>query len=156
MRKLAVTALAILVVSSAFAQTESVSLDGSWWAKASAGQRILWLQGYDDGFTSALRIAASLKSESDKQLPAPQSVGERLHLRTFMRYTAANPRILSNQEISDEMTLFYKDFRNTPVCWSDAEPVAELALTIGAPSEVDLDALRAEDAKSGCKKFPVK
>jgi hypothetical protein len=146
----------LLIASSAFAQTEYVSLDGSWWVKASEVERVLWLQGYDDGFTDALKLAASLKSESDKQFPAPKSVSERLHLRNLRRYAEANPQIPSKRAINDEMTLFYKDFRNTPVCWSDAEPVAELALTVGAPSEADLDALRAEDAKSGCGKFPIK
>jgi len=156
MRELVVTALAILMASSAFAQTEYVSLDGSWWVKASAAERTLWLVGYDDGFTNALKLAASVKSETNKERPAPQSASERIHLHNLLRYTAANPQIVSNQLLLDEITLFYKDFRNTPVCWSDAEPVAELALTVGAPSEIDLDALRAEDAKSGCGKFPVK
>jgi hypothetical protein len=147
---------AVLIASAAFAQTEYVSLDGSWWVKASDAERILWLQGYDDGFTDALKLAASLKSETDKQLPAPKSVSERLHLRNLRRYAEANPQILPTRAIDDEMTLFYKDFRNTPVCWSDAEPVAELALTVGAPSETDLEALRTENAKSGCGKFPIK
>jgi hypothetical protein len=155
MRKLAVTALAILMASSAFAQTEYLSLDGSWWTKASAAERTFWVVGYDDGFTNALRLATSVKSERNKE--HPQTMSERLLLRVFLRYGSGNPpRILTNHEVLDEMDLFYKDFRNTPVCWSDAEVVAELALTVGAPSEVDLDALRAEDAKSGCHKFPVK
>ncbi|MGC2292124.1 MAG: hypothetical protein WA450_09285 [Candidatus Acidiferrales bacterium] len=153
MRKLAVTAFAILMASSAFAQTESVSLDGSWWVKASVTERVLWLVGYVDGFTDALRLAASMKSENDN---LPMSVAGRLKLRNVRRYSVANPQMLTNDAITGEMTLFYKDFRNTPVCWSDAEVVAELALTGGAPSEVDLGALRAEDAKSGCEKFPIK
>jgi hypothetical protein len=155
MRKLAITALAILMASSAFAQTEYVSFDGSWWVKVSAEYHTMWLVGYDDGLTDALRLAASLKSENDS-LPTPLSVAERLKLRNLRRYHDVNPQILANQAIQDEMTLFYKDFRNTPVCWTDAEVVAELALTVGAPSEADLDALRAQDAKFGCHKFPVK
>jgi hypothetical protein len=155
MRKLAATVLAILMASSAFAQTEYVSLDGSGWGKASAAERTLWLVGYDDGCTDGLNLAASMKSQNDN-LPTPLTVAARLKLRNLRRYSVANPQMLRNNAITDEMTLFYKDFRNTPVCWSDAEIVAELALTIGAPSEVDLDALRAEDAKSGCHKFPTK
>ena len=112
--------------------------------------RVLWLVGYDNGFTSGLRLATEVKSENNKEIPAPQSATERLHLRNFQRYGAAHPRILSNQAIMDEMTTFYKDFRNTPVCWVDAEPIAELTLTVGAPTDAELDAIRAEDAKSGC------
>lgn len=153
--KLSLLAVAILTVSSAVAQSECYSLDGSWWVKASAAERTFWLVGYDDGFTDAFRLAASMKSENDN-LPTPWSVSGRLKLRNLRRYNAANPQMLTNNAISDEMTLFYKDFRNTPVCWSDAEVVAELALTVGAPSEGDLDALRAEDAKAGCKRFIVR
>ena len=149
-------AITILIATSATAQTEYYSYDGSLLVKASAMDRTFWLAGYDDGFTSALKLAASVKSETDEARPAPKNASERIHLRNLLRYTVTNPRILSNQSILDEMTLFYKDFRNTPVFWADAEPVAELALTVGAPPEADLEALRAEDAKSGCGKLPVK
>ncbi len=155
MSKLGVTALALLLASSVYAQAEYVSLNGVWWLRASAAERTLWLEGYNDGFTDALKLAASIKSETNKERPAPQTASERIHLRNLMRYTAADPQIVPNHALLDEMALFYKDFRNTPVCWSDAEPVAELALTVGAPSEIELDALRAEDAKSGCGKFPT-
>jgi hypothetical protein len=111
--------------------------------------------GYDDGFTDAFELAASIKSENDT-LPSPLTVAARLKLRNLRRLSVAKPQMLTNNAITDEMTLFYKDYRNTPVCWSDAEVVAELALTVGAPSEVELDTLRAEDAKSGCHKIPVK
>jgi hypothetical protein len=147
---------AILMASSAFAQTGYVSLDGLLWAKSEVADRTFWLVGYDDGFTNALKLAASMKSETDKERPAPKTSSERIHLRNIQRYAVEIPQILSNRAILDEMTLFYKDFRNTPACWADAEPVAELALTVGAPSEADLDSLRSEDAKSGCGKFPVK
>jgi hypothetical protein len=70
-------------------------------------------------------------------------------VRKIARYGGAKPRILSNQEIIDEMNLFYKDFRNAPVCWVDAESIAELALTVGAPSKQELGAIRSEDAKNG-------
>lgn len=126
------------------------ALDGALWSKATSLMRVLWLVGYDNGFTSGLRLATAVKSETDKEIPPPQTATERLHLRNFQRYSAAHPRILSNQAIMDEMTLFYKDFHNTPVCWADAEPIAELALTVGAPTDAELESIRAEDAKNGC------
>ena len=142
--------LATFFVMRAKAQSDVYALDGTLWNKATPMMRVLWLVGYDNGFTSVLRLATSVKSENNKEIPAPQSATERLHLRNFQRYSAAHPRILSNQAIMDEMTTFYRDFRNTPVCWVDAEPIAELALTVGAPTDAELDAIRAEDAKSGC------
>ena len=142
--------LATVLARGTKAQSDVYALDGALWSKATSLMRVLWLVGYDDGFTSGLRLATSVKSESDKEIPAPQTATERLHLRNFQRYGVMHPRILSNQAIMDEMTLFYKDFRNTPVCWVDAEPIAELALTVGAPSEDELAAIRAEDAKAGC------
>jgi hypothetical protein len=38
-----------------------------------------------------------------------------------------------------------------PVCWTSAEPIAELALTVGAPVEQELVAIRSEDARDGCQ-----
>lgn len=73
----------------------------------------------------------------------------KLRLHNAARMEGSRQR--SNGEIIDEMSLFYKDFRNTPVCWDHAEQVAELTLLAGPPSEADLDALRREDAKKGCQ-----
>jgi hypothetical protein len=126
------------------------SLNGASWNKASFDARVFWLAGHDNGFTSALRVAASLKSLDSKNGLPPENAKDLITLRKIAIYAGAKPRILSNQEIIDEMNLFYKDFRNAPVCWVDAEPIAELALTVGAPSEQELGAIRSEDAKEGC------
>jgi hypothetical protein len=96
-------------------------------------------------------MAASLKSLDNKDGASPRTARDLIILRNLLRYDRTNPRILSNQVILDEMTLFYKDFRNSPVCWATAEPIAELALTIGAPSETELIAIRSEDARDGCE-----
>ena len=129
-------------------QSESFSLDGSSWNALSSVNRIYWIVGYDHGFTNALRLAEKLRSLGDRHI-APYTTTEKLQLRNVQRYTS-QARILSNQKIVDQMTLLYKDFRNTPICWANAEPIAELSLTVGAPSEAELDAVRREDAKAGC------
>jgi len=80
MRKLTVTVAAILMASASLAQTGYVSLDGAGWVKASAAERTLWLVGYDDGFTDALKLAASMKSENDN-LPTPLTTAGRLDIK---------------------------------------------------------------------------
>jgi hypothetical protein len=127
-------------------QSDVYALDGAMWNKATSLIRVMWLGGYRDGFFSGVILATAYKSDNGKE---GITVAEKLRLRNLQRY-GNHPRILSNQAIMDEMTLFYKDFRNTPVCWLNAEPIAELALTIGAPTDAELDAIRAEDAKNGC------
>jgi len=144
-----VVAFAILLVFMQSIAAGDVALNGSAWNQISIQARIFWLVGYDSGFVNGVRMAASLKSSGNSNAVAPATVREAILLRNLVRYTNS-PHFLSNQEVMDEMTLFYKDFRNTPVCWANAEPIAELALTMGAPSEQELVAIRSEDAKDGC------
>lgn len=67
-----------------------------------------------------------------------------------MHETSNARRKRSNLEIADEVTLFYKDYRNISVCWGDAREIAGLTIEGDAPSEAEIDALRSEDAKEGC------
>jgi hypothetical protein len=123
------------------------SLDGAEWNKTSGLGYWTFRRGYDRG-VARLHLATSLKfkSANGKELQARAS--DRLFLRNRVLSFA---RPVKNGEITDEMTLFYKDFRNTPVCWWDAAEIAELTLKGAAPSENDLVALRSEDAKDGCQ-----
>jgi hypothetical protein len=87
-------------------------------------------------------------SVEGKQAPVPQNAWDNLVLRNSPRTAGSqNP---SYGEIINETALFYRDFRNTPVCWAEAVGISQLTLGGGAPSEAELDAVRSEDAKKRC------
>jgi hypothetical protein len=48
------------------------------------------------------------------------------------------------------MDAFYNDYRNAPVCWDDALVFSVESLNDDAPTEQELDATRAANAKTGC------
>jgi len=77
---------------------------------------------------------------------APKTAMERLYANN----RNSSDKNVEYDKINDEMSLFYQDFRNTPVCWGDAELISTIVLAGGTPSETELDAVRSEDAKEGC------
>jgi hypothetical protein len=88
-------------------------------------------------------------SADGKQVSDHQSAWDKLILRNTTR--AVGSQKPSYGEIIDETALFYKDFRNIPVCWAEAVGIAQLTLEGGAPSEAELDEVRSEDAKKSCR-----
>ena len=73
---LLVLPLAAILAMKTNAQSDVYALDGALWSKATSLMRVLWLVGYDNGFTSGLRLATEVKSENNKEIPAPQSAGK--------------------------------------------------------------------------------
>lgn len=136
----------LLAATTAKAQSSSL-YTGSDWNTLPEAIRSFFVIGYAHGYSRGIRLAASLKALNGNGTASPQTAMERLYLRNLKR---GNDKIQQYDKIKDEMTLFYNDFRNTPVCWGDAELIAILSLSGGAPSEADLDAVRSADAKEGC------
>jgi hypothetical protein len=137
------------------AKAQSASgFDGPKWDKASSDVRLYFVLGYANGFEHGVNFAQSFKSIVDgkevSKVPAPQDAREKLFLRYMPKTTEPASLPPTFDEAIDEMSLFYKDFRNAPVCWGDAFDIAELTLKGRAPSEDDLIPLRTEDAKEGC------
>jgi hypothetical protein len=127
------------------------ALDGNLWNSLSPGSRALWFGGYYEGYSSGLKMAATFKSIDDTKAFETLSSGEQIHLRSLARYGDPNWKMVSNQEIIDEMIRFYKDPHNLPVCWENAEPIAELTLATHGLSDAELTAIRGEDTKTGCE-----
>lgn len=109
--------------------------------------RSFFVIGYGHGYSRGIRLAASLKSTDGKGASAPQSAMEKLYFRNVR---GGIDKVQGWDTIKDQMSLFYQDFRNTPVCWGDAELIAILSLSGAAPSDAELAAVRSEDARAGC------
>ena len=129
-----------------------IPLDGSDWNRASdisSSSNLdlahgFFMMGFQRGFEQGQGImvrATATKSKVDAFL----SARDKLYLHDM---TKVQPR--SPGEVFSETTLFYKDFRNAPVCWDDAMQIAKLTLEGAAPSDTELEAIRSEDAKEGC------
>ena len=127
--------------------TKAQSLDGLEWNKTSGLGYWNFRRGYDRG-VERLRLATGLKFKLANGKELPPRASDRLFLRNRMLSFA---RPAKNGDITDEMTLFYKDYRNARVCWWDALEIAELTLKGAPPPENDLAAVRREDAKDGCQ-----
>jgi hypothetical protein len=144
---------AFQMLSVVTADPQSTQDNGSSCNILSADARLWFVVGYEnglkDGFEEGIQFTASKSEVDGKQAPPPQTAMYNLSLHNAPR--TAGSRHPSKGEIIDEMTLFYKDFRNTPVCWGEAEQIAQLTLMGATPSDVDLDAIRSEDAKNGCQ-----
>lgn len=142
-----VLALQMSVAMAASAQNVPADrYTGSDWKTVPDLVREFFVIGYAHGYSRGIRLAASLKSVNGKGTSAPQAAMEKLYVRNVH----SSNKIVGYDKIEDEMNLFYQDFRNTPVCWGDAELISILALSGGAPSETELDAVRSDDAKEGC------
>jgi hypothetical protein len=141
-----VCVLQIAFVAGANAQSSSM-YTGTDWKTMPDAIRSFFVIGYGHGYSRGIRLAASLKSTDGKGASAPQSAMEKLYFRLVR---GGNDKIQGWDAIKDQMTLFYQDFRNTPVCWGDAELIAILSLSGGAPSDSELAAVRSEDARAGC------
>ncbi len=123
------------------------SFDGNEWNKTSGLGYWTFIRGCKKG-VERLRLATSMKSKSANGKEIQPSASDKLFLSNLGLPFA---RDVKNGEISDVITVFYKDFHNAPVCWWDAYEIAQLTLKGAGPSEGDLMAFRSEDAKKGCQ-----
>lgn len=137
----------LALTTGAKAQPAPSFYTGSDWNTLPEAIRSFFVIGYAHGFSRGIRLAASLKSINGNGTTGAQTAMERLYLRNLNR---ENDKIQQYDKIEAGITLFYKDFRNTPVCWGDAELISILTLSGGAPSDAELDAVRSADAKEGC------
>jgi hypothetical protein len=133
----------LTLTTGAKAQSPPSLYTGSDWNTTPEALHSFFVIGYAHGFSRGIRLAASLKSINGNGNTAM----ERLYFRNRSR---GNDKQQQFDKIEHEMTLFYNDFRNTPVCWGDAELISILTLSGAAPSDAELDAVRSEDAKEGC------
>jgi hypothetical protein len=124
--------------------------DGSLWTMTDDISRVFFADGFERGFkdgitTGQVVVTEHLPTVSKSKVEAALSAREKLYLADTTK-----GRPFTNGELFNETTLFYKDFRNTPVCWDDAMQIAKLTLEGAAPSDSELAAIRSEDAKKGC------
>jgi hypothetical protein len=122
------------------------SLDGSKWNSANDIAYVFFSVGFQRGFEQGQGIMVRATATKSK-LDALLSARDKLYMRDTTKGQAGR---MTPQQVFNETTLFYKDFRNTPVCWDDAMQIAMLTLTGAAPSDSELAAVRSEDAKEGC------
>jgi hypothetical protein len=124
--------------------------NGSGWNGLSQEMQLGFVIGFDAGIARGSSLAAGVKSLDGKGSPIAEKARDKMWLRGLQRLPQPLTTFSYGQRLG-EVTLFYKDFRNTPVCWGDAVSIAEFTLYGIAPSEAELDAVRAEDAKEDCR-----
>jgi hypothetical protein len=123
--------------------------NGTDWNGLSPEMQLGFVMGFDAGLARGESLAVGVKSLDGKGSPIAEKARDKMFLRGMQHIPYPVPTFTYGQRM-DEVTLFYKDFRNAPVCWADASNIAVFTLYGAAPSESELDAVRAEDAKEGC------
>ena len=126
----------------------TTELNGSSWDVFTTSEHTMYVKGFADGYSLSYGLARSSKPSDGDESSNSETEMEKLFLRNSQRAAGAGKP--SNGEEVGEITRFYADFRNAPVCWSDAAAIANLTLKGAAPSDSELDAVRSEDAKKGC------
>jgi hypothetical protein len=119
-------------------------LDGSVWNGLGDGAHAFFMVGFQRGFEQGQAVMVRATATKSK-LDALLSARDKLYMGG-----PTKGQEMAHGAVLDETTLFYKDFRNTQVCWEDAMQIAQLTLEGAAPSESELEAIRSEDAKEGC------
>lgn len=116
--------------------------DSLGWKTLDSSMQDIYLSGFGDGFHDGAQAEI---------LPSRTPNAKRtLLIHFFAPYLSNELNAATIDKVRSEMDLFYNNVRNAPVCFSDARNVTLLALSGRALTEVELDALRSEDAKDGC------
>lgn len=94
-------------------------LDGSTWNDMSESEHVLFMAGFHAGFgqgllTGEVLVAAAAGNGNKSKLDTALSARDKLYMTDTTKLKRTEGEVLN------ETTLFYKDFRNAPVCWEDA------------------------------------
>jgi hypothetical protein len=115
MRMLAVAAAILLCATNVQAQEQR--RDGNYWNRLNEPSQIAYVTGVFDGLSMGNQYSMDLSSIPTPKatLQANEAIGKRFD-KTVSRYYAK----VSNDQLSDGLTEFFKDFRNRSILISDA------------------------------------
>jgi hypothetical protein len=134
------------------------TLDASNWSelgKVDDLARTMYVKGYVAGYsdgdsamekTTVVLMKDNPMDDAKKKLVAPQVA----RLSQVSGFGSVNPNITIGK-ITDEMSSFYGDYRNAPVCWNQALQFSVWALNGDTPTEEEMREARKHGAQGGCK-----
>jgi len=168
MKKLIVVGSCLLLFCAGwvFGQNKVLILNGTNWKVFPDSQRIMYVYGFQQGYHQGVPDGMGLDSRWTIKLlakthcnctPMPTQLSE-AEIVTEMNAEAEDKKYpfyghseTTLNQFVETMSIFYNDYRNTPVCWDKALRFSAASLAGRAPTEEELDAARKADAESGCK-----
>lgn len=130
--------------------------NGARWKTLTPFEKNLYALGFSRGYEQGAIDAAELALAKTLSSAPPTLTPEVKKKVLAAAVTAKKHRVMlgslsSMGQITDTTTTFYTDFRNIPVCWSDAIIFSTASLRGQAPTEQELNAARKAGAESTCK-----
>jgi|ERR1700674_298152 hypothetical protein len=159
MRRLivAVGSLAVFGAGWCFGQTQHGN-DGNSWHTLPPVAHTFYVNGFNDGYVSALLQAGVLSvaknaPETESSMKPAERKSYEENLRWAKRIVpfelGGTPKTVG--ELEGALNTFYSDYRNIPVCLDEAMLFSLSSLAGNAATDQELDAARKKGAESRCK-----
>jgi hypothetical protein len=131
-------------------------LDASNWSdlgKTDELARIMYLKGYTEGYRDGSSTMGMIAAARTKKIPPDSSTNQFLALASLRLEEVAGlgkTQGITIRTIETTMSSFYIDYRNAPVCWSQALQFSIWSMSGDAATDQELDAARKSGAETGC------
>ena len=117
--------------------------DAAKWRALTDFEKVIFVHGFHQGYSSAADVKEILARKDLS--PSARVFAERVD-----RELTGGGRHVTMGQLATEMSTFYADFRNEPVCWTAALTFSINALNGTPVTEQELNGVREGSAKSGC------